>query len=400
MRQGRIRPPRILPQIMLILLIPIIFAPMILHMIAERGADYQPHIAFAMEMADGTREILPHPLFHLGVILTHAVMPGAGFTQAGFLFAIFVYLALGAVIYGVYVRPVFESRLNWKSVFVAIFVTLSLMTISAVTIFTWGDHNLYWGYILPNMYHSPTLTTMRPLTLLLFIYIVGVFSSSPFFKTWLAVLIAAILMILTTFAKPHYTIAVLPAIGLIVLYRLYRRQTIHWSLLIFGIGLPAIAVIVIQMLMLRTSSVGGGSIQFAPFEFFNLLNINGLLLKFVMSVLFPLAVYILYFRQARHELSLNLSWLTFLVGAFYGYFLVESDRVSDGNFVWSGQITVFVLLVVSAVFFLRQIYEPGKGFTFNRAAVVCVVIWLLHVASGVLWYATEISSVAVAERWW
>jgi len=108
----------------------------------------------------------------------------------------------------------------------------------------------------------------------------------------------------------------------------------------------------------------------------------------------------LYFQKTRQDLSFNLAWLTFIFGAFYTYFLAESERVTDGNFIWSGQITLFMLFVVSAVFFLRQIYEPGKGFTFSRAAIICIVIWMLHVASGVLWYATELTTVTLAERWW
>jgi hypothetical protein len=72
----------------------------------------------------------------------------------------------------------------------------------------------------------------------------------------------------------------------------------------------------------------------------------------------------------------------------------------DGNFIWGGQITLFILFVVSAAFFLRQIYEPGKGFRLNRAAVLCIAIWLLHIASGVLWYITELNTVTMSERWW
>lgn len=389
-----------LPIAILVLIIPLIFAPMILHMIAQRGADYQPHIAFALEMSDGTREILPHPLFHIGVILTQLVMPGTGFTQAGFLFAIILYIFIAVIIFSAYIRPALGGRLNWKTLGISTFVTLSLMTLSAMTLFTWGDHNLYWGYILPNMYHSPTLTTMRPFTLLLFLFVAGVFSPKSFFATPIALVSAAVLTILTTLSKPNYTIAILPAIGLVVLYRLYRRQHLHWRLLILGIGIPAGFVIAIQMLMLRTSSVGGGSIAIAPFALLNIWNTHDLALKFVMSILFPLIVYILYFRKARYDLEFNLAWLVFIFGAFYAYFFVESDRVAEGNFIWSGQITLFVLFVVSAAFFLRQIYEPGKGFTFSRAAVICIVIWMLHVASGILWYATEITTVTIAERWW
>lgn len=401
MFQNRARSNRNIPLLFLIILIPVIFAPMILHMIARRGADYQPHIVFALEMGNGSREIIPHPLFHLGVLIIYSLFPGTSGPQAGFMISLLMYIFLGFVIYSFYIRPIWGNRQRWVESIAAIVMTLTLMIVSALTILTWNEHNLYLGYVIPNAFHSPTMVVLRPLALLIFMYAVRVFIEEQRFWGWFPVITAAVLMILTSLAKPNYTISLLPALGLFVIYCFFRKQFVNWRLLILGLALPAMVVIGIQTWMLRDSSVGGGAIAAAPFALFDAWNANDRLpLKFGMSVVFPLVVYILYFPKARRDPSLNLGWLTFAFGAFQTYFLVESERVSDGNFIWSGQITVFVLFVVSAAFFLRQIYEPGKGFTFSRAAVICIVIWALHVASGVLWYATELTSVAVAERWW
>jgi hypothetical protein len=218
--------------------------------------------------------------------------------------------------------------------------------------------------------------------------------------------IGVLLMILTSIAKPNYTMAAIPALGLIALYRLWKKQPVNWSLVI-GMGLPAALILMAQILIFpswtrESITPSDGGFAFAPFAFLDAMGgRDGFVFKFILSILFPLAVYTLYFQKSVRDFAFNAAWLIFFVGAAFTYLFVEpGNRLPAGNFTWSGQITLFVLFVVSAGFFLRQIYEPEKGFRFNRAAIICIVIWLLHVVSGVLWYATEITTVAMIERWW
>ncbi len=378
--------------LLLLLLVYLIFAPMMRHMIWERGFDYPLHIRFAQEMRAGTREVLPHPLFHFIFIGASDILSGADWHDVGYGIGVALHLLIGLVLYAVYVRPVWRGDSRLKAFALAISFTLVLMLVSAVNMLSWADQRLYWGYFLPNIYLNPTFTTLKPLALLLFVYIVGAFSDHAHFKSPLAVLIAAALAILSGMAKPNYALAFLPVMGLVAAYRFFRKQPVNWPLLIIGIMLPAAITLGIQTFALSSSSVSGGQILFRPFLMLNRRHIPDLLPKFFLSILFPLVVYALYFRQSRRDIGFNLAWLSFAFGAFYSYTLIEADRVGDGNFTWSGQITLVILFAVALVFFLHQIYTRETGFRWNRASLICAAVLTLHLIGGLFWYYADMDS--------
>jgi hypothetical protein len=144
-----------------------------------------------------------------------------------------------------------------------------------------------------------------------------------------------------------------------------------------------------------------GGIFFAPLAVYA--QDSGMLLpKFILSILFPLIVYALYYKDASVDIGLNLAWLNFIFGAFYTYMLAESGlRFQDGNFKWSGQVTLFILFIASVVFFLHQ----NAGWLSGRlekkpddAFMVGVIVFGLHLVSGVLFYYLQLTQ--PANPWW
>ncbi len=106
--------------------------------------------------------------------------------------------------------------------------------------------------------------------------------------------------------------------------------------------------------------------------------------KFVLSILFPLCVYSLYFRKATDDTYLSLAWPIFLVGACYTYFLAEDGAARfDGNFWWSAQVALLILFVFSTAFLVRQEVRSKRFF-------ICAAVFGLHLISGIVWYDTQI----------
>jgi hypothetical protein len=193
-------------------------------------------------------------------------------------------------------------------------------------------------------------------------------------------------------AKPSYVIALAPALVLAAIHARRRGAALHWRLLVYGVLLPIALVVGLQL----TSQGARRGVVIAPLGVFHewarLLNPDAatdLPLKLVLSILFPLAVYVLCWRQARGTLYLNLAWLTFGFGAAYTYLLAEpGDEMGTGNFTWSGQISVFVLFVASAVFLLgwatRATPQRSRGLT--ASVVVVGLVFALHLVSGLQWF--------------
>jgi hypothetical protein len=98
------------------------------------------------------------------------------------------------------------------------------------------------------------------------------------------------------------------------------------------------------------------------------------------------------FKSAIRDTSLQLAWLLFFAGACCTYLLAESGpRFLQGNFTWSGQITLFVLFVYSLFFLLKE----RKNATANQLPflrgrqIISYTALGLHVLYGIVFYILE-----------
>jgi len=84
--------------------------------------------------------------------------------------------------------------------------------------------------------------------------------------------------------------------------------------------------------------------------------------------------------------ALNLAWLALIVGQGY-YLLLTEGVLSAGNFRWGAQIALFILYVVSLVFFVQRAHASGWG----RRLRVGAALFVLHVLSGIYAYAAYLA---------
>ncbi|MBA3872710.1 MAG: hypothetical protein H0X30_26540 [Anaerolineae bacterium] len=369
-------------------LLAIIFSPVIITMI-NSGNDYPIHIFWA-SLWDTTGMVpvpLPHFLYQVTLIVTAHVLPGGSYDLAAAFVGIICYVTLGLIIFAI-IRPLITGGSARLRTFIASLTTIVLMLVGPINMLTWGSQNLSLGYIPSHTYHNPTIVLLKPLALLLFLYAVRLFESVKSRRT--TILACALITFLTSIAKPNYTIALIPAIGCLVLYALVRKQSLNWALLIIGIALPAAEVLLWQLNYARGSSIGGFMI--APLAVMSLYSPENLLPKFILSILFPLVVTLFYWRSALKNTSMKLAWLTFGAGAFYTYFLAESRNYADGNFTWSGQITLFILFIAATVFLIQQNKEFFMERRLNRRFVLSLTILLLHLIGGIALYLPHLGA--------
>lgn len=345
--------------------------------------DFKTHLGFARQIVRGERELLAHPLYHLAVISVRSI--GVRWQTAPMIVCLVAIMASASVIFAGYLSRSLPVRASTNALVAAAGLTIILMLVSSISVFTLP--HMYIGYILPNVYHSPTMLVMKPFALLLFVYTLGVFSTHQHYYTVHAVVIAAVLSILAALSKPSLTIILLPTLILGMVYAYLRKQPLRWKLAWFGILIPTILILIVQTMLLPNSNSGADKIGIMPFAFIQMYNTSDPLLRFVASIAFPLMVYAVYFHRAIRHFALNFVWLLFAVGAFFTYFVVEVDRVADGNFSWSGQIAVLLLFLVSTQFLLQQIYDSEHHrFKFDFASILCFVVLLLHFGCGLYWW--------------
>jgi hypothetical protein len=370
------------------------------------GWDYVVHTRFAERMAETRRTETSFFLYELLVIAAHLLKPTSDYLWIGKLVALIFDLVTAVVAFAIVRRSVSEifPGHKWLQALTSLAVALSITLVAPVSVLTWGSHNLLYGYIGINTTHNPTYLLLKPLALLLFLNSLEIFTYQPGSGSRIRFFLTGLLTILATLAKPNYIICLLPALSLLAFYWLIKKRSLDWQRLIFGVILPAVIILSWQYLATYTTDRvlrAEGGIVFAPFAVYA--RDSGMLLpKFFLSILFPLTVYALYYKDASKDIGLNLAWLIFFFGAFYTYMLAETGlRFQDGNFKWSGQVTLFILFLVSVVFFLRI----NSGWLFGRVSrkpgyvfSVVAIMFGLHLASGMLFYYLQLTQ--PANPWW
>jgi len=246
-----------------------------------------------------------------------------------------------------------------------------------LSLFFFGDGLMYLGYLGINSYQSPTMYLLKPLALIQFIYAYRCFDSSAPLKKY-EIALAALVSMLGAWVKPILSITLLPALGIFAALRLFKKDEIHWGG-VMALAAPTLLMLVWQYgLAFASGAEGGGGLAFAPLAVMSAYSRN-LLPKFFLSVFFPALVLMLHFKDLWRAPMMTLGWLTFLVGAFYSYFLAESGlRALDGNFIGCGEIALFLLFAASTAFYFN-LPRP-------RAQVWLTAAWILHVLFGVAYY--------------
>jgi hypothetical protein len=363
----------------------------------ETGSDYVIHLRYQQIVLDtGNLSALPpHPLYYLLGLSGPALFPGAVNLIDSNLVLLLLAYGIGSVaLYGLLKSIVGEvSGSQIREVLIYAPLTLSLWCV--VPFVNYGNPlNTLIGRpdISMNMFNSPTLILVKPFAVLAFLGIANWLSKSST-RGWWAVLGVCAAVIAATLTKPNYTMALMPAAVMLLGFQFIKPIRLNRKLLIVGIIIPTIAILAWQYLRVYAPSAGttlytskqATGIGIAPLALFLTywnFTIAQLIVGFFASIVFPLAVYLAYFKTAWNNLILNLAWLVFLGGQAFAYIFIEIGYQAAGNMTWGGRITLFVLFAVSLGFFLRQ--NAATIFSEKRVPrdprfYLCIVIYLLHV---------------------
>lgn len=353
---------------------------------SHRKQEFVSHALFADQFLNNPQKVLPHLMAHPGLFLSEAALMvtlGLSSRVAGMIVLTLAYLALGLVIYAEVLKRM--KGLARRAELGSVGITLALMLVAQIPILLTWDHQIYFGYIGINAYNNSTLNYLKPFAMASFLYTLQIFAETR--PSWKSTLISALLVVFSALVKPNYIICLLPALGLFVVYKLWRHESIQWRFMILGIGLPAVLTLGWQYAIDYGS--GAGEILFDPLKVKQYYS-DALIIKFFFSILFPFLATRVYIRQAVKDDKTILAWLCFLIGAFYAYFLSETSggNFSMGNFDWSAEVTLFILFVIVTLFWLERIQERGS---WGKRDTALMFAFGAHWISGVLFYLFALS---------
>ncbi|MCE9646931.1 MAG: hypothetical protein K8S20_13100 [Chloroflexi bacterium] len=302
-------------------------------------------------------------------------LTGFGFQKIGFVVSV-LFSELAALVLFLWFWPVFIKRK--LPIWMDLLIILGISIATPISLFWPWDHHMYLGYVGITTYHSPTIILLKPFALLQVILACACFDHSiPLEKG--RIIAAGVVSLIAAYIKPSLAICILPALGGFAVYRLMQRRRVNLSGLFFGFVLPSVLFLIWQFFVTYFANEEGGII-FLPLGVMGAYS-DHLIFKLILSALFPMLVLIVYYEQAKLDERIMLAWLLFGFGLFFTYFFAESGpRRMDGNFGWSGEITLMLLFMVSTLFYLEMPpKQPWINFLVKAG-------WILHVVFGVLYY--------------
>lgn len=343
------------------------------------SSDFRMHIKIAQKLYDTGTIPVPHFLFHALVAGLMAIGVAPTATFGGRIVTVASYGLTAVLIYGLLWFCYRNSRAGHP--FLLFLVGLAILLAEPLTL----AHAYKLGFLWPEPYQIPTSVLLKPFALASFAFTVWCLSQGSGMSRTLVSLFA-LATLAGTLSKPSFIICLLPASFLLLTFRLVRRLPVTLPDLLWGLFLPACAVLAWQFYVTYSGSASAGAyhdtIIWAPLKFLHGWT-TGLFPKFLLSIVFPLATILCYGKKAISEPIFQLAWLCFAAGALYMYGFAEKIGWANGNFVWSGYISVFILFAACAFFVLRQICLAASWRSARTAALICGLALALHALSGV-----------------
>ena len=355
------------------------FVAVVLRMLVP-GTDFPHHIRYAQQLAE-TGAIQPHFGYHAVVIVVQALTPADWVAAAGIVTLGGV--AACAAVVAWWLRGALSTSVPALLVCAAL-VPAAVCVLQPVLPFDPTRYDaVLFGYFPPNQWHSPTTLFSKPFALLLLgLGPAVVWSTRGARAGRTRILTSASLVVTSVLVKPNFIMAFLPALSALAV--LHGRRT-DWRWFGLSFAVPAVAVLGWQYYVVYPLNPDGAGVILAPLQAIGVHSSTDLVTlgwRLTASVLFPLTA-AACFPSVRADRRVQLGWATVFIGAAIGYLLAESQRPGAGNFLWSGQLAVFVLFAASTVAVLRDAATAGAGGRRLRRFALCGSVFLWHVASGI-----------------
>lgn len=358
------------------------FTPIMLRMLTSY--DFMVHNGLVEKMWRTGSIQVAHPLYHLVTLAWSRLFFPDNTSYAGIATILVAKTCSAGLMYTLFVRGG-AARIN--AMVAALGGVFATHILAAYPL----DHKILGGYINPNVLHNPTIMTLAPIALVQFWLAEKILKGddSKHVK-----LLAVLTTALSVFAKPSYLMAFIPALVLMAIILRYRGKTVAIQSLTLVL-ICWVAASIPQYLFTfgpnqqQDLYSGVSSIAWLPLKVMS--NASGyLVLKLLASVAFPLICAAMFPRSLR-DTPVMFAWLTFVISLVYAYFLAEQGpRMSHGNFIWSAQISLYLLIFAS----MRNLLTAGKntaayqGISKLRYAL-CYSVFALHVVSGIAYYVFE-----------
>ena len=239
-------------------------------------------------------------------------------------------------------------------------VTVGLFFISMVYppagIYLPGIKYNYLGVFTANPFHNATYMAARPFAILAFLWygkLLDTYEQGGQTKDYICF---SLFLLLATMTKPSFTIVLVGAAGLIMLYRMFhsRFKNLKNTVLLGLTFLPTFADLLYQYRGVFVPEEGAeGGIGFCLGDIWRLYCDN-IPLAIGLAVGFPILVLLLNFEELKKNTLYRFSWQLYLMSFAMTFLLYEKGfRAPDFNFSWGYMYGIFFVFFGSVAVLIR-----------------------------------------------
>lgn len=254
----------------------------------------------------------------------------------------------------------------------------------------------YLGVFTSNPYHNATYMAARPFAMLAFFWYAkllvnyeegygGKWKNSERGVDLRDYVLFSLFLLLATMTKPSFTIVLVGAAGLIMVYRMVRTKFCNF-LPTIQLGLcfiPTFADLLYQFKGVFVPSEGEeGGMGFCFGEIWGLYCEN-IPIAICLAVGFPLLVLVLNFKELKSNTIYRFSWQIYAMSFAMAFLLYEKGfRKPDFNFSWGYMYGIFFAFVGAVIVLLQATARKKKP-------LLLAVQWLAfgaHLVCGLLYF--------------
>ena len=292
-------------------------------------------------------------------------------------------------------RKAFPNRQWMADAFTGV-VAVSLFFVSMVYppmgIYLPGIKHKYLGVFTPNPFHNATYMAARPFAILAFFKygeLLPVYERKNAVREYKRdYILFAIYLLLATMAKPSFTIVLVGAAGILMLWRMFRGRFRNFVPTVW-LGVCFIPTFIDLLYQFRGVFVPQegqeGGIGFT-FGYVWRQYCDNLPLAIGLAIGFPILVLLLNYKELRRDSIYRFSWQVYLMSFFMAFFLYEKGfREMDFNFSWGYMYGIFFAFVGALLVLLRATVNAD---TRKKKTVVAVqwLAYLWHLVCGLYYF--------------
>lgn len=356
--------------------------------------------AYILEMQGlNTKYSFPYPIFFrfsalLNLFLTPELAVALATMLLNSLGLVLTKLALDRLILRE-LEVALPERKKWLGGVLTSVTAVSLFVISMLFpptgIYLPGIKYNYLGVFTANPWQNATYMAARPFMILAFLWFAKLLDGYEIFDVGKKdYVFFALFLLLATMTKPSFTIVLVGAAGLIMVWRLLRSRFANFKqTVLLGLTfLPTFADLLYQFRGVFVPDEGTeGGIGFCFGTIWSQYCDN-IPLAICLAIGFPLAVLVVNFRELRTNTLYRFSWQLYGMGFAMAFLLYEKGfRQYDFNFSWGYMCGIFCVFFGSAAVLLkataRELSEPAHP---ARRVILLAAQWLAlawHLACGV-----------------